>query len=132
MQEYRWEVKRILMQIVLWSIALCSGAYAAGYGSWLPGLAIGTATSAVYFLFMSCRVRKSVELPPRKAIFYMRVGWVIRLTFILLMLILSVQVPVIHFWAAVAGLFSLQAVLLLNGGMLILKSILGSTGKYRL
>ncbi|MEN6412128.1 MAG: ATP synthase subunit I [Veillonellales bacterium] len=121
-----------MIQIVLWGIGLGSGAYAAGYSSWLSGLALGTITSIVYFLFMSCRVRKSVELPPHKAVSYMRVGWAIRLIFILLMLVLSVQIPSVHFWAAVAGMLSLQVVLLLNGGILILKSLLGAVKKHPL
>jgi len=114
MQDYTLEIKRTLCQLAAWALLAVTGAWLAGYVHWIPGLLTGVIAGALYFLQMAYRVRKSADMPIPKAVNYMRVGWLLRLGFILLILILSVHTTVIHFWAAVAGLFSLQMIIVLN------------------
>ena len=114
MQDFALEIRRILYQLLIWAIVAAAGAWLAGYAQWIPGLLTGVIASALYFLQLCYRVRKSADMPISKAVTYMRVGWLLRLGFILLILILSVHTAVINFWAAVAGLFSLQMIMTLN------------------
>jgi len=114
MQNFALEIRRTLYQLAIWAIVTAVGAWLAGYAQWIPGLLTGVAASALYFLQLCYRVRKSADMPISKAVTYMRVGWLLRLGFILLILIISVYTPVINFWAVVAGLFSLQMIITLN------------------
>lgn len=123
MQEYFIEVGRTLLQIVLWGIAASLLLYATEHGGWVPGFAVGVTASVLYYVLMCYRVRKCAELPAAKAVGYMRTGWLIRLCFILLVLLLSVRLPGVHFWASVAGLFSLQGVMVMNAVRLIIRGI---------
>lgn len=118
-EDFIWEVKRILRQILAWGTFTIALAWLCGDQFLVPGLLAGTAASIIYFLFMCYRVKKSAELPAVKAVAYMRHGWLIRLGFIVLILILSLKAPQIHFLAAVAGLFSLQIVIFLNAIFLV-------------
>jgi len=114
MQDFALEIRRILYQLLIWAIVAAAGVWLAGYAQWIPGLLTGVIASALYFLQLCYRVRKSADMPISKAVTYMRVGWLLRLGFILLILIISVHTAVINFWAAVAGLFSLQMIMILN------------------
>jgi hypothetical protein len=125
MQEFRIHIRRTLAQLGLLAIFLCGGVYFAGYPIAVPGLLLGIAGSAIYFLLMSYRVRKAVELAPEKAIGYMRAGWLLRLSFLVLILILSSLVKEISFVATVIGLFSLHIVMFLNSVVTLVKWYLG-------
>lgn len=124
MQEYFIEVRRTLVRLVLWGIAASLAMCAAGYGGFVPGFAVGVTASIVYYILMCYRVRKCAELPVPKAVAYMRAGWLVRLCFIVLVLALSVRLPGVNFWASVAGLFSLHAVMVINAAVLIIKGVL--------
>jgi len=122
MQEYIVEVKRTLLQIMAWGIVVCGTAYFSGFGWRIPGLVLGMMTSMIYFLLMCYRVGKSANMSVSKAISYMRLGWLMRLSFVALMLILSIKIPLFDFISAIIGLFSLQVVIIGNAGVLIVKS----------
>jgi len=122
MQDYTLEIKRTLCQLAVWALIAAIGAWAAGHAHWIPGLLTGVGASALYYLQMAYRVRKTADMPISKAVNYMRVGWLLRLGFLLLILILSVHTTVIHFWAAVTGLFSLQMIMVLNAVALAWKT----------
>ena len=68
-------------------------------------------------------MKKSIELPVAKAVSSMRTGWLIRLSFIVLMFVLAARLQQINLWSAVAGLFSLHAVLLFNAVVFIIRGI---------
>lgn len=121
MQDFALEIKRTLYQLAIWAIVTSAGAWLAGYPQWVPGLLIGAAASALYFFQMCYRIRKSADMPISKAVTYMRVGWLLRLGFILLILIISAHVPLINFWAAVAGLLSLQVISVFNAILSVCK-----------
>jgi len=133
MQEYSIEIKKTLLQITAWGILLGANVYFAGYKELLVGLLLGIAASMVYFLLLSYRIHKSADMPIEKAVLYMRIGWLNRLVFIILMLFLSAKIPGINFWSVVIGLFSLHMVMLFKSVVLILKGLVnpaknGSTG----
>ncbi|MPL68975.1 hypothetical protein SDC9_14708 [bioreactor metagenome] len=122
MQEFLIEVKHTLIGIGAWGIIVIGAMYYSGLLSLIPGFTVGLATSVVYYLLMCYRVKKSLELPAAKAVSSMRTGWLVRLSFVIIMLVLSVKLPQINLWAAVAGMFSWHAVLVFNTVILIVKN----------
>lgn len=126
MQEYTVEIKRTVLQVAAWGAILCAAAYFYGFSWRIPGLVLGIVTSMIYFLLMCYRVSKSADMSVPKAISYMRIGWLIRLSFIALMLVLSIKIPLFDFISAVIGLFSLQVVLVANASIIVMKSFFSS------
>lgn len=122
MQEFFFEVRKIVWQVMLLVGITAFGAYIEGRLSIMFGLIIGALTGIIYFLLMSFRLKKAAGLSVAKAVFSMRLGWFVRFTFILLMLILSLRVNYIDFWAAVVGLFSLHIIIFLNAVVKLLKN----------
>lgn len=122
MQEYVIQIRRTLLQILAWGFFISVGAYFTGFGWRIPGFIMGLFTSGVYFLLMCYRVSKSADMPIHKALLYMRIGWILRLSFIVIMLFMSLKIPVLDFWSAVFGLFTLQIVMFLNGVVIVGKS----------
>jgi hypothetical protein len=122
MQEFTIEVKRTLWQMVALLVLLFGCSWLTGHTAAIPGLFLGGVASAVYFLLMGYRVRRSAALPPEKAVTYMRSGWIVRLSFVVLILILSLKIQGIDFAAAVLGLFSLQIVVIFNAVLIVVRS----------
>lgn len=119
-----WQHKRIrfiFVGLAVWSILLIVCTLLAGQGDELPGLLLGMAASYIYFTLLVLRVNHSVIMPVTKAIGSMRIGWLIRLTFIMLILVLSMKLPTFHFVAAVVGLFSLHIIMVFAACLFILK-----------
>lgn len=129
MQEFYKEVKRTLIEIIIWGAAVALSMYCFGFKFLIVGFLFGLGTSLVYYLLMCYRVRKSVEQPASKAISYMRIGWLIRLSFVAVMLLLAVKLRQVNIWSAVAGVFSLHAVLIFNALVIIIK---GTALKWRI
>lgn len=123
MQEYVIEIKKTVLHMFVWGISICVAAYFMGLSERLAGLSIGIFTSVVYFLLMCYRIQKSADMPIHKALLYMRAGWLMRLLFIVVMLLLSVKIPGIDFWSAVFGLFTLQIVMFLQAAVLVAKNL---------
>jgi hypothetical protein len=122
MQEYVIEIKNTILQMIIWGICICTAAYIAGQSEKILGLFMGFFTSMTYFLLMCYRINKSAEMPVNKALLYMKVGWLMRLGFIVAMLLLSLKIPAIDFWSAVFGLFTLQIILFLQAILIVTKS----------
>jgi hypothetical protein len=122
MQEYVIEIRKTVLHMFVWGISICVVAYFMGLSERLAGLSIGIFTSIVYFLLMCYRIQKSADMPIHRALLYMRVGWLMRLLFIVVMLLLSVKIPGIDFWSAVFGLFTLQIVMFLQAVVIVTKS----------
>jgi hypothetical protein len=123
MQEYAIQIKRTLLQIGLLAVTMSVVTGVLGHATAVPGLLLGTVASIVYFLLMCYRIKRSAELPPIKAVTYMRVGWFIRMGFVALLLTVSLKIKEIEFWAAVLGLFSLQIVIIINAAAMVAKSL---------
>lgn len=122
MQEFVAEIKKTAAGMCALLLVMAGCAWLLGHVDYIPGLLLGNATSILYYLFICHRVKKSAGLTVPKAIAYMRTGWLVRLSFVVLMLVLSLKIPMIHFGAAVAGLFSLQIVLFFKAVLLISKN----------
>lgn len=123
------QVKRTLLQLLALGLFLTLSALLSNKAFIIPGLLIGWTSSVIYFLLMCRRVKQSAELPPEKALASMRAGWLLRFGFMIAILILSVHVPGIDFWAAVVGLFSLHIVLLLNAVCIVVSGLISNLGK---
>lgn len=126
---YVVQVRRTLLQLLALGLFMTLSALAADQTLVIPGLLIGWTSSVIYFLLMCRRVKQSAELPPGQALASMRAGWLIRLGFIIAILVLSVRVPGIDFWAAVVGLFSLHIVLLINAVYIVVCGLIANFGK---
>lgn len=124
MQEFLIEIRRTLIQLLLWAVFLVVGAWTGGKADLIPGLILGITASILYFLLMCHRVNKSSGMSPAKAVSYMRAGWLIRLSFVVAVLIVSIKIPSVNFMAAVVGLFSLQIVLYANAVIIVVKGVL--------
>lgn len=119
-----WQQKKVqsyCMGLAVWSAVLIASTWLAGQEDELPGLILGMVTSLFYFFLLVLRTERSVVLPVTKAVSSMRIGWLLRLFFILLMLVLSLKIPVFHFAAAVLGLFSFHIFMMLTACLFILK-----------
>lgn len=123
MQTYVPEIRRITLQILAWGIFVCGVLAAAGYQALIAGFILGLITGLIYFLLIGYRVQKCAGLPLKRAVAFMRVGWVIRAALIILMLAVAVRAGEFSFWAAVAGLFSLYSILALNAVFFIAKRL---------
>lgn len=124
MEEYTIEVRRTLLQIALFAATVAGSCILAGRLEAIPGFIAGTIISVVYFLLMCYRVKRASGMPPERAVAYMRAGWILRLCFVVLALVLLLQWKAIHFLAAVLGLFSLQMVTILNAIYIVFKAAL--------
>lgn len=123
MQELLQEVKSTLFHMIAWSILVITAMFCVGWGYLIPGFIFGIICSIIYYLLMSYRIKRSVELPVAKAVSSMRTGWLVRLSFVILMLVLAARLQQINLWSAVAGLFSLHIVLLFKTVIFIIKGI---------
>lgn len=123
---YVVQVRRTLVQLVALMVFMTLSAWVSNKFSIIPGLLIGWTSSVIYFLLMCRRVKQSAELPPSKALASMRAGWLIRFGFMIAILVLSVQLPGIDFWAAVVGLFSLHIVLMINAVYIVVCGLISS------
>lgn len=129
---YTGQVRRILLHLLAWGLFVGISAFVSGKTFLIPGLATGWTSSVVYFLLMCHRVKKSAALPPEKAVAAMRTGWLLRYGFMIAMLVLSIRVPGIDFWAAVAGLFSLHIVLFLHAVSIVVAGVITNLGKTKI
>ncbi|SDE99726.1 ATP synthase subunit I [Sporolituus thermophilus] len=130
MREYAIEARRTLLQIAALALSAIGCALLAGRADWARGLAFGSVVSAIYFCLLCYRVRRSAEMPAAKAVAYMRSGWLVRLVFISLALVLALKLTTVNFLAAVTGLFSLHIVIFLNAAVLVAKEMLSSNRQY--
>jgi len=126
MQAYVVEIKKKLLQMIAWGSVMCTLVYIAGAGWRLPGLILGIATSMIYFLLMGYRIHKSADMSVNEGIAYMQIGWLIRLSFVVTMLLLSIKIPIFDFVSAVIGLFCIQVVMIANAGFIVAKSFFSS------
>lgn len=121
MQEFFIEIKRTLVQMSLWGAFVLCCMYLSQSAFLMSGFVLGFLTSLIYYLLTCYRIKKCIDLPLAKAVAYMRIGWAMRLVFVVLMLGLSIHTPQLNFWGAVAGMFSLHAVMLFNAVFIIVK-----------
>ena len=112
--QFVMNMKHMFLYLFLVALGAAGVLYVSGYEKIAVGLLVGMLTGTLYFLLMLYRVYKATKMPSVKAIFYMKTGWWVRLSFILLVLILSTRFAEINFWAVVTGLFLLHIIVILN------------------
>lgn len=120
-QGFTGSVKRLFLQMAAWAAVVTAGFYFAGHADKIAGFLAGTTVSAVYFLLLWYRVRKSAAMPPKQAVAYMRMGWLVRLSFVALSVVLMLKVPALNFAGAILGLFTFKIVVVLNGLFLVFR-----------
>lgn len=120
-QEYLIEIRRTLLPYILLCLASCVGAYLGGKLQVMLGLFEGMVVGVVYFLMMSSRVQKSLELPMQKAVWYMRIGWFIRVAFVLMVFIATLRYSQVDFPALLAGFFLLHFAILVRPLLMVLR-----------
>lgn len=121
---YTGQVRQFLLYLLAWGIFITLATLLSGNVDIIPGLLTGWTSSLFYFLLMCRRIKKSAELPAGQAVASMRTGWLLRYGFMISILVLSVQVPGINFWAAVVGLFSLHIVLVLHAVCIVVSGLI--------
>ncbi|WP_425058650.1 hypothetical protein SCACP_33070 [Sporomusa carbonis] len=125
--DYAARVRRTLIYLLAWGLLVTLSAVLSGKIFIVPGLLLGWSGSLIYFLLMCRRVKKSADLPPGQAVASMRAGWLLRFGFIIAILVLSIQVPGIDFWAAVVGLFSLHIILMLDAVYIVVAGLIANS-----
>lgn len=127
LEELGASVRRLLVQMAAFSAAVVAALLIAGQAAKILGFLVGAAVSVIYLLLVIFRVRRSAAMGQREAVSYMRTGWLVRLSFIVLALVWSLQVPAINFLSVVFGLLTLQIVLMLNGFYLVIRRFAAKT-----
>ncbi len=127
--DFAAQMQRTLAHLCAWVLFITLSALISDKIFIIPGLLTGWSGSVIYFLLMCRRVKKSIELSPEKAVASMRAGWLIRFSFAISILVLSIYVPGIDFWAAVVGLFSLHIVLMVNAVITVITGLLENFNK---
>jgi len=123
MNEYNLQIKRTFSQICLLAVFLLVCACLFGRAGSVPGLLWGIAVCMANFFMMAYRIERCAELPPDKAISYIRRGGMIRLAFVLLALALALKIRQLDFPATVVGLFLLQVVIAINAVVAVSKHL---------
>ena len=106
--------KRVLWQLLISVIILAIILWQEQQMILLNGVLAGFIAGLTYFYIIGKRLFKSTELELEKAVIYMRAGWFIRLSILVLIFILSKRISAARFWAAVAGLVWVNVVVLIN------------------
>ena len=106
--------KRVLWQLLISVIILAIILWQEQQMILLNGVLAGFIAGLTYFYIIGKRLFKSTELELEKAVIYMRAGWFIRLSILVLIFILSIRISKAMFWAAVAGLVWVNVVVLIN------------------
>jgi hypothetical protein len=128
-EDYSGQVRQTLLHLLAWGLFITLSALLSKQILLIPGLVTGWTSSVIYFLLMCRRVKKSLDLPPEKALASMRAGWLVRFVFMISILVLASNVPGINFWAAVVGLFSLHIVLMVNAVCIVVSGLIANLGK---
>ena len=105
--------KRVLWQLLISVIILAIILWQEQQMILLNGVLAGFIAGLTYFYIIGKRLFKSTELELEKAVIYMRAGWFIRLSILVLIFILSIRISTAMFWAAVAGLVWFNVVFLI-------------------
>ena len=106
--------KRVLWQLLISVIILAIILWQEQQMILLNGVLAGFIAGLTYFYIIGKRLFKSTELELEKAVIYMRAGWFIRLSILVLIFILSIRISTAMFCAAVAGLIWVNVVVLIN------------------
>lgn len=114
MYRYTDYIKTMLKKMVAFSLIIAVILVVLGYTGYVWGWLVGSSLNVIYFLMLFSRTVRAMNLPPAKAVAFIQMGAVLRLFTIILVLIIILQFPIIHFGAAVAGILSFKVVIYLD------------------
>ena len=103
-------VKQYLISLCIVGIVL----FIYGRPNMIFGIFVGELIGSVCIFIMGNRILKSADIEPEAAVLNMKIGWMIRLFFILGCLIAVIQISVALFWAVVTGFFLSEFIMLAN------------------
>jgi len=107
-------IKTMLKKMVAFSLIIAVILVVLGYTGYVWGWLVGSSLNVIYFLMLFSRTVRAMDLPPAKAVAFIQMGAILRLFTIILVLIIILQFPIIHFGAAVAGILSFKVVIYLD------------------
>jgi hypothetical protein len=107
-------IKTMLKKMVAFSLIIAVILVVLGYTGYVWGWLVGSSLNVIYLLMLFSRTVRAMNLPPAKAVAFIQMGAVLRLFTIILVLIIILQFPIIHFGAAVAGILSFKVVIYLD------------------
>lgn len=113
----------MLWGMITWGIFVAATFWLSHRQHGLPGFLLGFLASLCYYALLSFRIKRSAEVPHHKTVAFMWIGWLIRLSFIVLALILALIMPGIDFLSAVIGLFSFHIVMLIQAALLVVTAL---------
>lgn len=111
MEEFARYVKATVCKLIGFTCFVAAVLAVCGETRHITGWCIGNGINIVYFLMLTSRSARAVQLPPAQAVALIRGGAVLRLVMIVLVLIVVSQFPSISFGAAAAGLFSYRVMI---------------------
>ena len=115
MEELVKYVKATIIKLIGFTCIVAAVLVAIGCQQYTIGWCVGSALNIIYFLMLSSRSARAIHLPPEQMATFIRGGAVFRLLMICLMCIIILQFPIIHFGAAVAGIFSYRIIIIADG-----------------
>lgn len=111
MKEFAAYVKATLCKLIGFTCIAAAALAVSGETQYILGWCVGSGVNIVYFLMLVSRSVRAVQLPPERAVVFIRGGALLRLMLIVLVLIIASQFPAVHFAAAAAGLFTYRVVI---------------------
>ncbi len=117
MEEFAAYVKATLCKLIGFTCIAAAALALCGGTQYISGWCIGSGVNIIYFLMMTSRAVRAVQLPPERAVVFIRGGAILRLIMIVLVLIIVSQFPEIHFGAAAAGLFTYRVTIFADAVM---------------
>lgn len=111
MKEFIRYVKATVCKLIGFTCFVCAVLAVCGETQYITGWCIGNGINIIYFLMLTSRSARALQMPPAQAIALVRGGAVLRLVMIVLVLIVISQFPSIHFGAAVVGIFMYRAMI---------------------
>ncbi|MBR0325518.1 MAG: hypothetical protein IIX11_05225 [Selenomonadales bacterium] len=110
MREFRQEVRGTLIGVVLYWLVGSGLLYMMELTTWLAGFALGCASGAVHYILLAMRLSRAAEMSAKRAMMFMRVGFILRFVFVALVLVFASQVSRIFFASCAVGVIGLYAV----------------------
>lgn len=114
--------KKTFRYSFLWGVLTSGWAYMSGGIHIGNGMVLGTLASLCCLIHLYYQMKRCAAMSPPMAAAYIQAGWVVRLSAVLVVFVISVLLPQISFIAALAGYFSLQLLWIIGSGVLLIKN----------
>ena len=105
MEDFGFGIKRVLLLTLAFFLGAAGCLAILKKNVYLPGLAVGCATFAAYYLLLSFQMHRGASMSRERAVLYLKSGWVSRFSLVIGVGVVSMQFPVIHMGAMLVGYF---------------------------